>query len=665
MLIRDFLGTYFSFSRQWFVRWKERRGCILWILACTTFFAGCSTGRNTTGTRAYHELTTRYNIHFNAEEIYQEILKGQVENPQDNNGELLSFYPPLPDAEKSSPGGPFDPVIEKTGKAIKEHSIRAKPRRNTSKTHSQEYHQWLAQEEFNPFIKNVWLLRGKAYLQNGDYNEALSVFSGMLRQFSHDPELVTETEIWMLRTYTEMGRRYDAEKTAYSLRNKKLTTYLDRLLTEHYTHFLIRNKEFVEAIPFLQKTITQEPDHLRKKRLQFLLGQIYAITGDKSKAYLAFEEVKGIRTPTQLTHDATLWQSAIANDSLAQLLQPSQRDKDTTHQTTRMTVTTDSISGNIKDINNSTSRFSPGRTMAENATLHRQWRSRNGLWQSSPVSSSKGKNEEESRFSADKSGVHFLLLTFAPHSVNKNQLLFSITDFNFSHFKLRKFNVSYSYLGGKEMLQIEPFRSFGEASQYAEMMHSDTLFLSTIPEVIPIIISEKNMEFIRSGKSIDEYNIFYAENMGGSAFPAPIIKDEIAEIGEKNRQESEKIVSLKEPPFLIPEQREIDTQPLTADQTEQDTIRKKPGWKEPAHQMERETPEALKRRLEINAANVLQQQQEMMPGKSRQQILKEREKQRKEKIRQRERELKERQRQREDVLKQREKERAQKIRKQK
>ena len=45
-------------------------GLILSLLA-----SGCSTRRNTPGTRAWHELNTRYNIYFNAETDYNETLE--------------------------------------------------------------------------------------------------------------------------------------------------------------------------------------------------------------------------------------------------------------------------------------------------------------------------------------------------------------------------------------------------------------------------------------------------------------------------------------------------------------------------------------------------------------------------------------------------------------
>lgn len=694
MLLKEKAGLIFwvhpSAPRHCRMQLKTKTAYILRLLACIAFLTGCSAGKNTTGTRAYHELTTRYNIYFNAEEAYSEILKEASGNFREDYAELLPFYPSTSATEKSITGGPFDPVIEKTGKAIREHSITAKPRRDPAKAHSQEYRQWLRQEEFNPFLKNVWLLRGKAYLQNGNHDEALSVFSGMLRLFSHDTELVDETEIWMLRTYTETGRMYEAEKTAYGLRNKRLPKHLEKLFTEHYTYLLIRKSDFAAAIPYLRKTIAQESDHLQKKRLQFLLAQLHAITGDNKKAYQAFEEVKGLRTPFGITLNATLWQSALTsgeqqhtimrrlkkmeqkvnsadstafldqryriylkagNDSLALAFRPSEPDKDTAQERTTAITAADSTAGDIQSVVNPPQRLSQGRDLVENAALHRQWRSRNGLWQPRLSGSTEMEDEQVIPFNPGKNGPHYLLLTFTPGSADKNQLLFTTADFNFSRFKLRKFNISYIYLPAVEALQIEPFRSFEEASQYTEIMQSDSLFRATVPMgVVPVIISEENLKLIRSGKRMDEYYTFYAEKIVSLETPPGTRKTPPDTI---------------ETPVTAPERKEISAQPQPVYQTEREIPGKESVRAVPILPAERETPEALKRRLEENAAKALRQQQETTPGKSREQSLKERERQRKEKIRQRERELKERQRKREAELKQREREREQKIKKQK
>jgi tetratricopeptide (TPR) repeat protein len=274
------------------------------LYLCIALLSGCSPARNTPAVRVYHELTARYNVYFNAEKAYYEILQEREESFRDDYSELLPFYVP-------AAGKPFDPVIEKTEKAIREHSITAKPRRDPARAYSQEYRRWLRREEFNPFLKNVWLLQGKARVQNGEYDEALSTFSEMLRLFDHDPALINETEIWMLRAYAEAGKTVEAEKTARALRNRKLPRQLEKLFTEHYICLLMHKKEYAAALPLLPGIIAKETDYLRKKRWQFLLGQLYAATGEKRKAYLAFEKVKGLRTPSALALNAAVWQSSL------------------------------------------------------------------------------------------------------------------------------------------------------------------------------------------------------------------------------------------------------------------------------------------------------------------------------------------------------------------
>jgi len=272
---------------------------------------GCSTQRNTPGTRAYHELTTRYNIYYNAEKAYSEILENQSEYFTEDYTTLLPFYPATPVQEKKLAGGPFDPVVEKTSRAIREHSISAKPRRDPSQPQTQAFRQWLRQEEFNPFIHKAWLLLGKAHLQNGDYDAALAVFMQIQRLFNQDKELITETEIWLLRTYSEMGRDYDAGNMLYALQSKTIPPHLHDLYTETYAARLIHKKEYAAAIPWLKKTIDREKDFRQKKRLQYLLGQIHALIGEKAMAWKAFEDVKGLSTPAEFSRQASLAQLAL------------------------------------------------------------------------------------------------------------------------------------------------------------------------------------------------------------------------------------------------------------------------------------------------------------------------------------------------------------------
>lgn len=283
------------------------------MLAALTL--GCSNRRNTSATRAYHEFTTRYNIYHNALKTYNQLIEDEFTTTSINWFNLLSIHSNEFIANKTIPGGLFDVVIEKTTQAIIEHSISSKPKRDPSKAHSTEYRHWLKQEEFNPYLKNSWLLMGKAHIQNGDYNEALTVFAEIQRIYPHDINLIYETQLWMLRSYVALHKMYDAKNMVYLLQSQNLPPSLTHLYNQEYANYLLHNKEFDEAIPYLIKTINSEKIYLQKKRLQFLLGQVYIIIGDKGNAYTSFNKIKSLNTPQLLNKNASIYQAVISNNS--------------------------------------------------------------------------------------------------------------------------------------------------------------------------------------------------------------------------------------------------------------------------------------------------------------------------------------------------------------
>ena len=319
------------------------RYCIAVLVAFGTLLGfGCSTKKNTAATRAYHELTTRYNVYFNAEEAYNEALKQIYDTPKDNYDELLPMYPnsstPEDTVLKTQMGGPFDRVVEKTTKAINEHSISAKPIRDRSKISSQEYRNWLRQNEYNPFIDQAWLLLGKAHVQNKDYAQAIAVFQQTTRLFNYDIDVVSEAQIWMMRAYTEMRWYSDAQSLVLTLQTRNLPKNLRAQFVEFYSFLLIRQTQFEQAIPFLKETIGHAPDGTRRKRLQFLLGQIYGLLGDKKSAYQAFESLKGLSASYDLTFHALMAQAKVSSENagsiIAHLTQisKSRKNKDYLHR---------------------------------------------------------------------------------------------------------------------------------------------------------------------------------------------------------------------------------------------------------------------------------------------------------------------------------------------
>lgn len=297
---------------------KGKTSFVLMVGLCMTLFVGCSTRKNTPATRAYHELTTRYNVYFNAEETYNENLNALIENHNDNWHELLPMYPNSAQQQESvakQPGGAFDAVIDKTTKAIGEHSISAKPRRDAARMGLQEYRDWVRQNEFNPFIHRAWLLMGKAHVQNRDYSDAVAVFSQTARLFSYDIDVVSEAQIWMMRAYTEMGWFSDAESLASTLQVRQLPKSLQDNFNEFYAFLFLREGKHRDAIPFLIQTIGKEKNPIQKRRLQFLLGQLYTNLGERENAYNAFDQIKGLSTPYSVTFNVLMAQAQVSAGS--------------------------------------------------------------------------------------------------------------------------------------------------------------------------------------------------------------------------------------------------------------------------------------------------------------------------------------------------------------
>ncbi|MDO5523863.1 MAG: hypothetical protein Q4G48_07465, partial [Bacteroidia bacterium] len=255
--------------------------------------------------------------------------------------------------------------------------------------------------------------------------------------------------------------------------------------------------------------------------------------------------------------------------------------------------------------------ISDGKTLAANASVV------SGIdWKSQIVSGTENAIDTV-RFDVQKNQAHSYLLLFPANSLNKNKLLFAVSDFNFSNFQLRAFSASFIRVSPFEAMQIKPFRSYDEARRYAAMIESDSVFRQNLQaEITPVIISDANLELLNSGKLLDEYLAFYNKEWEDSSIdsiPAIMPIRELQPV-----QEPEKIVSLDEEktaaPVIVPQQ------------------------------PQRMDMEQRRAELERKAEEALQQTDNASSPRDRQRLLKERERERRALIKQRERELKERER---------------------
>lgn len=313
-----------------------KKPVIIVLLLLLTLFAGsCSTKKNTKGSRFYHAMTTRYNVYFNGNEAYKSGCKAIEKGNKDNYMEMLPLYPIGNKSTVGTGSGDFERAIEKAQKAVTVHSIKRKPLRKPGKRYTPEYKQWLARREFNPFLHNAWMLMGKAQFQKGDFPEAAATFSYIARLYAGQPKIAVDARIWLAQCYTQMGWYYDAEDVLQKVNNDSLPVTLAPAYSRTYGHYLLGSQRYREAVPHLLTTIKNEKNKRQKSREYYLLGQVYQLLQDPTKAYQAYGKVIKLSPPYEMELNARIRQTECF--SYGELSNPTQVKKatDKLHRMTR------------------------------------------------------------------------------------------------------------------------------------------------------------------------------------------------------------------------------------------------------------------------------------------------------------------------------------------
>ena len=272
----------------------------------------CSTKKNTKATRFYHAFNSRYNIYFNGKTAFDEALKAMQDGYKENYSDQILMYPiSAQPKEKQTTGGPFDRAIEKGNKAIKLHSIKAKPPKKPGWKNNPKQRAWQEQEEYNPFLKHCWLLVGEAQFYNADFLQASATFSYIARHYAGDEEMVAEARLWQARSYAEMGWFYEAEDILSKLNTNGIPKKNLNQYAAVYADYLIKEKRFEDAIPYLKTAIKAEKNGKQRARMRYLLGQLYADQELDGLAYQAFQQVIRSNPPYELEFAARIRQTEV------------------------------------------------------------------------------------------------------------------------------------------------------------------------------------------------------------------------------------------------------------------------------------------------------------------------------------------------------------------
>ncbi len=245
---------------------------ILTFLIILAGITACSTEKNTPMTRFYHNTTLKYNIYFNGRESYKKGITKINDQNSDNYALLLPVFVDSKEENASTANGEMEKAIQKSAKGIKYHSITKKPK-PTGKS-SPKDKEFMAQNEFNKWVDNCYLLMGKAYFIKRDYLQARQNLEFALRQY---PNAETQPEIamYLVRTFSEDKKFKEAKEVIDKIdSDKKVTKKTEGFYAAVLADYYMKQNQREEATEKLKLAIEKTKKHKDKLRYYYILAQL-------------------------------------------------------------------------------------------------------------------------------------------------------------------------------------------------------------------------------------------------------------------------------------------------------------------------------------------------------------------------------------------------------
>ncbi len=271
-----------------------------------SFLLSCSTEKNTPISRAYHDITTRYNILFNGNESFNKGLAALKQSYQDNYNEILPVFLYGDENLVGTISSDMDRTITKCTKIISLHSITVKPELKDDENLPEKKREFYNKNEFNKWMDDVYLLMGKAHFYKHEYKMAQETFTYILSEFRNEP-VTFDARIWLARIDNEQKDYKDSKDILTEL--QKNINFPERLKVDMNTtwaDYHIKQQNYKEAIPYLEKAVDLVKDKSSKIRYTFILAQLNVIAGNPSTASELYRQVIKMNPPYEMTFHARI-----------------------------------------------------------------------------------------------------------------------------------------------------------------------------------------------------------------------------------------------------------------------------------------------------------------------------------------------------------------------
>lgn len=247
------------------------------LLSGVLLLGSCSTKRNTFTRRAYHNLTSHYNVYWNGQHSLEEGDQQLKNSVIDDYTKVLRVYNYGTKTQAMSLNSQMDRALQKTSICVQKHSM---------KFNGKERVKW---------IDDAYLVMAKAHFYKQDYIPAKRTFDFVSTEFSYN-DIALVANLWLIKTYIQTEQYSKAIAMIELLQSKtanmkKLPKELYRNLDLTVADYYIATKDYRHAIDYLKSGMMATNDRDMRLRCMFILGQIYMELDDASRATEWFKKV--------------------------------------------------------------------------------------------------------------------------------------------------------------------------------------------------------------------------------------------------------------------------------------------------------------------------------------------------------------------------------------
>ncbi len=174
---------------------------ILATLAVAMSFSSCTTVK-----QSYHDITSRNNAYFNANEKLKLAKKNIEQTHEDDYDEILTLYPTRDLTASQNYANDLDDVIQRSSSAIRKHG-KSPDDKGTKKDDGIE----------SRWTDNGYYLIGQCYYLKGDFDQAIETFQYMATEYKEKERLEEEG---LTRSKAKKGSSKKRKKAAAKKRKQ-------------------------------------------------------------------------------------------------------------------------------------------------------------------------------------------------------------------------------------------------------------------------------------------------------------------------------------------------------------------------------------------------------------------------------------------------------------